>query len=114
MVTLGLWMRAIRARMINFWAFNAAIRARMVALRLQLALLDPHEQVVFGELRARLSSDQLVVLRAERELVDLARHRREPRVGVVLAHVRPEGFALLVDVVVDVDASRHELVGSSG
>src|SRR5438445_4047620 len=80
-------------------------------LRRSVCLADPREQIVFRERSARLAPGQLVVLGAEGELVDLTRHRREPGVWVVLAHVGAERVTLAVDILVHVDAGGDELIG---
>src|SRR5207247_10783071 len=69
------------------WQYPRGVifRTSMTAASLRV---DPHEQVRFGQLRPRLAPRQLVVLGPERELIDLVLHRREPRVGIVLADVR--------------------------
>src|SRR4029077_5522783 len=74
------------------------------------ALADPREQVRLGPLRSQLPPSELVVLGAESQLVDLVLHRREPRVGVVLAPVGAERVALALHVVVHVDPCGHQLV----
>src|SRR5438309_1653857 len=71
--------------------------------------LDPHEEVVLRQRRSRLAPRELVVLGPKRQLVDLVGHRREPRVGVVLAHMRGKCLPLALRVPLDVDPGRHEL-----
>src|SRR6266851_3047126 len=74
---------------------------------------DSREQVALRQLRSRFAARELVVLGAERQPVDLVGHGREPRVGIVLAHVRRECGSLAVDEVADVDLRRHQLVRSA-
>src|SRR5438132_13610923 len=73
-------------------------------------LADPREKVVLRKGRPGLASNQLVVLGAERQPVDLVGHGREPRVGIVLANVSGEGLALAIDEIADVDPRRDQLV----
>src|SRR6267378_3141653 len=71
---------------------------------------DPHEEVRFGKRRSWFAARQLVVLGAESQPVDLVGHVGEPRVGIVLAHVRAERGALAVDEFADVHPGRDQFV----
>src|SRR5450759_5573719 len=61
----------LRTSMVSFESTRRLDAAQKGAR--QRALADTREEVVFRELGTRLPSDQLVVLRPEHELVDLAR-----------------------------------------
>src|SRR5467141_2180621 len=74
-------------------------------------LADPHEEVRFRKRRSWFAARQLVILGAECQPVDLVGHVGEPRVGIVLAHMRGERGALAVDEFGDVDSGGHQFIG---
>src|SRR5437868_6547814 len=104
---------AIRNASTTPWQYprGVILTTCMVVPSLREGLVDPFEKVRFGQIRPWLAARELVVLGPERQLIDLALHVREPRARIVLADVRAERIALALDVVVDVDSRRDELIG---